>query len=283
MVETVDMIDNWPQVDGRWNKPTQDLYGMMHSLAITVSQLRNDLNNMRIENARLKKELEDFKFDNGRVNNNPDGAWGAIPEAVRTDKSISKKSELRLIAKLHNDMNERNKIDKNLIVSGLIEKNDQASDSHSIDELVEALAIDKNRIKRKFRLRKKGSEPQPDRPSLVLIEFDNSQTAEMAITNAKKLADLEKFKKVYVRRDKTAVEREAEAMMREECSRKNKALPLTVDGQPNLHYDIDPKSNKQFHWGVRRGRLVKIFQNDPRQVNVDEQTTTMANNEDNSN
>lgn len=257
MAETIDMIDQWPPTDGRWSKTNIDHHNMIRSLAITVRQLRNDLENMKLDNGRLKDEIIQLKRERDeRVK-----TWATVANAAGPENTTNKTSELRLIAKMHDDMKERNRIDRNVIVSGLPEDADASVDSRSIDDLVSTLNIDSSKIKRKIRLRKKGVEPQPNRPSLVLIEFDESKLAENAVSNAKKLAETENFKRVYVRRDRTEVERTADSMAREECLKRNRALPHVVEGLPHLRYGID-KSNNKYYWGVRHGRPVKIKRNE---------------------
>lgn len=145
-METIDMLDQWPPSDGRWTKTSQNHHNIIRNLANTVRQLRNDFDNMKFENNCLKSELEELKKERDRAKNASVGDWATIPDAVLTDKTNTKKTELRLIAKMHEDMKERNKIEKILIVSGLPEDADQAIDVKSVEDLVTTLDIDASRI-----------------------------------------------------------------------------------------------------------------------------------------
>ena len=171
-------------------------------------------------------------------------------------------AQVLILTKLQVELEQRAKIDRNIIISGLAEKMGVeleaavAAESDLVERHVRTLGIEPSKKKKKARLRKKNVAPDPSRPSQLLVEFEDCQTATTVITNCKKLASVTEFKKVYLNKDRTEVERRREACLREERNRLDAALLHEENG---LRFGLDESNNKRFYWGIRDSNIVKIF------------------------
>lgn len=151
------------------------------------------------------------------------------------------------------------------MVNGLTEasgENAKDEDEDKTKQLLTELGVEESTVKRKSRLRKTGQEVDNSKPSHLLIEFYERETAEKAISNAKKLVKTKEFNKVYVNRDKTEAVRVAEANLRKQRNERNKQLPFVMDDGRGLRYGVDDKTNKKFYWGIRNGELARVLIND---------------------
>lgn len=106
-------------------------------------------------------------------------------------------TDVVLLAKVHSELREKSRIERNIVISGLpestgkdedeIEKNETAV----VEQLLEDLKISKEKVKRRARLRKRGAAVEASsKPSLLLIEFVDSCSQTTALTNA---PDLKKY------------------------------------------------------------------------------------------
>lgn len=183
--------------------------------------------------------------------------------------SIAKKNteaEIVLLGKVHAEFEQRNKLDSNIVICGLAEQRDDGAedgmkDDGLVTKLLRTLGVDSKKMKRKARLRKKGAIADPKRPSQLLIEFVDSESATAAISNAKKLANTPEFKNVYVRKDMTETERRFEAGLRTERNKRNAALPHESNG---LKYGLDESTQRRYYWCIRNMKLVKMEHRDDR-------------------
>lgn len=170
-----------------------------------------------------------------------------------------------MLAVVKTELRKEDRLLHNVIVSGLAEPEGEyakAEEDSKVQNLLKELEIEATTVKRKKRLRKPGRNPDPLKPSLLLIEFNEQATVEKAVANAKKLAKTDEFRRVYVNRDRTEADRIAEANLRKERNEKNKSLPYVLDESSGLRHDLDEKTNKKYYWGIRGGELAKVFINE---------------------
>ena len=162
---------------------------------------------------------------------------------------------------VNDEIEQRARIEKNVIVSGLKEmcgvdeESARATDAQLVEKLVGVLGIDPKTVSRRARLRKRGVMPDPARPSQLLIEFVDSKSAAAAIVNSKKLASVPDFKRVYINKDLTEAARRRLAWLRADCKTRNQALPREENG---LRYDVDDE-NRRWFWGIRDMDVKKIY------------------------
>lgn len=173
----------------------------------------------------------------------------------------STENELVLMTKMHSEIKKKENATRNLIVVGLPEvvtsNEEGVVEESNVDQLLRVLDINSTQVKRKFRLRKRGSTPNPNQPCPLLFELDNTQLVDKAITNSKKLRSINEFKKVYVNRDLTESERKFEAELRKRRNDENKKLPH-VD-EHGRRYGINETTNQRYFWRVdRQGRLAQV-------------------------
>lgn len=167
--------------------------------------------------------------------------------------------EAVMLTRVQKEQREREKIENNIIVSGLNEGDDVNAEQSTVEELLTALGVDKEKVARRTRLKKRsggGEGSSAARPSLLLVEFKDSATRSTAIKNARRLKDSERFKRVYVNIDKTAAQRAVDAKLRQERNKRNMELPNVNEG--SYRYGINPTTNKKFYWAVRDQKLVQI-------------------------
>ncbi len=108
-------------------------------------------------------------------------------------------------------------------------------------------------VKRKYLTKPRDQTKTP----LLIVELKDEPTQQKALRSAKKLKDVEPFKKTYVNRDLTPFEHATEMKLREERNKLNDALEHseTVGGRPVKYGSV---AGKQFYWGIRWGYLYKI-------------------------
>lgn len=140
---------------------------------------------------------------------------------------------------------------------GADEAANEQNENCVIEKLLTALGVDKSKVVRRKRLRRKIQVEQEKNqsPPPILIEFTDRETQAAALKNARELKSNTEYSKVYVNRDKTEAERKEEARLRRERNERNTALPHT-DG--DMRYGVDDNTQKRFYWAVRGGRLVRL-------------------------
>ena len=160
-------------------------------------------------------------------------------------------SDAILLAKVSRENNERERIENNVVVAGLVETSSN-NDESIIEELAEALDIDKSSIKFHKRLKKRGANTTNNtNPPLLLIQFNDKNTQRAALSKSKDLRQVEKFSKVFINQDRTESQRKLDKQLRDERKKRNAELPETLsDGRTyRLH------EGKKYYWGIRNDQL----------------------------
>lgn len=260
---------DWPGVgSGHHSELSKKHYEWIRHITIALSEmkLKSDAQEIKITqlDAIIKQQKTQIEF----LTNNPPENANPIFSFSDLVKENNKKTEadVVLLAKVHSELKEKSRIERNIVISGLQEStgnNDEEKETNEanlIDELLSELKVDKSKVKRKARLRKKDVAQNAEKPSLLLIEFVDSNSQTTALSNSTLLKNKAKFNRVYVNCDKTMAEREAEAKLRHKRNELNEKLP---NGGENgvLRYGTRD-NNKRYYWGIRDGRLVQL---EPRQ------------------
>ncbi|CAF1072430.1 unnamed protein product [Brachionus calyciflorus] len=116
-------------------------------------------------------------------------------------------AEIFILSKVHAELKEKSKIENNIIVSGFEEPSDAEGsldqEEEIVDDLLVSLKVEKNKVKRFTRLRRKGGKNDQNKPDLLLNEFTDNKTQVKALNSASNLRECSKYNKVYINPDKT--------------------------------------------------------------------------------
>jgi len=181
------------------------------------------------------------------------------------DKKQNKTSEnqLVMVAKISNELNQKKKIENNIIISGIVESTDtdknekQMQDKAKIIELLQTVDenLNEQNVKRLIRLpRRNKQNTQTQSPELLLVEIDTVENKNLIIQNAKKLKSSDNFHNIYINSDKTEQERIVESKLRAERNERNSKLENEIpDSDGRLRYAL--YKEKKYFWGIRSGEL----------------------------
>ncbi|RNA14564.1 RNA-directed DNA polymerase from mobile element jockey [Brachionus plicatilis] len=264
MLDPIPLLESWPGLGpGNHSKSAEKHNYMIWSLATTVKELIKRIDDQDRVIQEQKQLIETLTSNQTKQNEISAFSYSNLVA------SFGKKSEtdLVLLAKVHSELKEKSRIERNIIISGLDEcvgssdAEKELNEKAIVDEVLVELKISNDKVKRRTRLRKRGVENNdPSKPSLLLVEFTDSISKTMALANSPQLKRNTKFKNIYVNSDKTMAERAAEAQLRQKRNEMNRDLPFT---EGILRYGVNEKNNKRFYWGIRDGRLVQL---EPREI-----------------
>ena len=151
-------------------------------------QLESSLNNLDKSPANLRDQINEILFEKENTN------VGVLSYAnIAVKNTISE----AVVAKVSVQLDQRAKIERNVVVIGLLESENVNDERAQVVNLLRVLQIDASKVERKVRFLKKGDKPDPNkRPTQLLIEFKDAQTASLAVANGKQLARSKEFEKV---------------------------------------------------------------------------------------
>lgn len=273
----IDLVTKWPSLGSGKHSPwTRTFHEWFRAISIELAVLRSSketaqrkLKTLEKENKekddqiwKLRKrvdELEKQPTFKPTQSNATTFLWTDMVAGNKKNDAVS-----AMLAVVKTELKKEDRLLNNIVVSGLAETTDEnakSEEDQKVQKLLNLLEIDASSVKRRTRLRKPGQNPNPLKPSLLLIEFKEQTTAEKAVANARRLVKSEEFKRVYVNRDKTEADRVAEANLRKERNERNKSLPHVMDESRGLRYGIDEKK-KKFYWAIRNGELARVIINE---------------------
>lgn len=244
-----------------------DLSSCCESQAVALEELKRSNADKSNEIVALTRRVEGLEAELKAVKEREQApSTSVVGSGTLSYASITSKNtdaEVLILSKVQAEINQRSRIEKNVVVSGLNELCDvddecaRAEDGKLVEKLLKTLDIDSSKVKRRARLRKKDARPDPSKPAQLLIEFVDVQSASLAVANAKKLAKSSEFAKVYINKDRTEDERRVEASLRAERKKRNDELPHDRNG---LRFGRE--NDRCYYWGIRNLKLVKVFRND---------------------
>jgi hypothetical protein len=172
-------------------------------------------------------------------------------------------SQLVMTSKISNELNQKKKIENNIIISGIAESDQNNKDEklkHDQAQVIELLQImDQNlnetNVKRLTRLpRRNKQNNQNQSPELLLVEIDTVENKSLIMQKAKKLEESGNYENVYINNDKTEQERIVESKLRAERNERNSKLAHEIpDTDGRLRYNL--YKQKKYFWGIRSGEL----------------------------
>ena len=160
-------------------------------------------------------------------------------------KAIEKQSEIQKVVDNHQNFLEKTdsfRRECNVVIYGLTEST-EATDDVQVNELLLAMECPNTALEKCVRLGKPpepttnqppDEAPRPPRPRPLLVVCKARQDTKNILTKTKKLAAIEKFKKVFVKKDQTPYERKEwtrlrEVLKREKGRPENAGMNVKID------------------------------------------------------
>ena len=142
-----------------------------------------------------------------------------------------------------------------MIISGINKVGTNAdeinvNDLEMVDEVLQKLKVSRDNVTKQSRL-----ETGNSNSNLIVVEFKETQYLNRALMHSSSLKEQDKFKQVYINRDKTRDERKYERLLRQERNKRNS--DLTVKDEQGRPYGLH--NDKKFYWGIRYDELNRIY------------------------
>jgi hypothetical protein len=243
--------ENWPNLgQGNHSEATKKLHEwcgkistLMQSLVERVTQLEDNQKSNSNEIRTLKGDIEAAKIAKP---SNISNEWVQI--VTKGSKNAKKPPEQLIVANAAiNELNEREKRKKNVIIYGVPESTQQvltekrAEDEQKISDILKF--IEKSDVKPVYTRRLKSKDSS--KPGPILVEFADASLRNPVLLAAKKLRTSEDHKLVYISPDLTEAERQLDYKLRQERNKLNASL--TADSP--------------FRYGIRGNQLQRFKRN----------------------
>lgn len=243
--------ENWPSLgQGNHSEVTKKLHewcGKISQLVLSLSERVKQLENNETRNlndiSNLKNDIETVKTVKP---SNISNEWVQI--VTKGSKNAKKPPEQLIVANAAiNELNEREKRKKNVIIYGVPESTKEvltekrAEDELKVSEIFSF--IEKSDVKPVYsrRLRSKDS----SKPGPILVELTDVSVRNPVLLAAKKLRGSEDHKLVYISPDLTEAERQLDYKLRQERNKLNASL--TADSP--------------FRYGIRGNQIQRFKKN----------------------
>lgn len=172
-------------------------------LYYTVKQLREEIKSLRGTIDEQSKMIESLteKINNQGADEPNKKSFAQLFEVKST------KVEAAFMSRIRKDLQEEGRIESNIIISGLKTSSQdigdmETNDKNAVDDLLHHLEIERDNVVRQVRIKTTN-----DQTNLILVEFKNTETRNKALRSATlRLGKSDKYKGVYVNKDKTRLE-----------------------------------------------------------------------------
>jgi len=266
------LLPNWQVPPGNTSQTTIKHHECLKDIIEVLVFLKNegarkDETIKMLENRCTALEAQVQQLAN-KTQTGPSGGF-SYSEAVMGKKHVVNESEVVLLATVAREAKQRESIERNIIISGLPEsaEADETKRNHDerkvVEELLAVLKVEKEKIKRVKRIRNNGNVERTAnaalaKPNIVLVELDSSATQSIAISNTRKLRNDDRFKHVFVNKDRTHSERVFEKKLREKRNALNNELEHTeeVHGRQRK---FGTENGRRYFWDIRNGAVVRVF------------------------
>ena len=175
-------------------------------------------------------------------------ATGLYSMAVKKGPTIS---EAILINKASQEIDNRAKLEKNIVLFGM-DVDNLVDDklNGAVDSVLSELDVNMDMVKdMKKHLSKDG------KSGVVVVSFKDLIYRNKALRNAKNLKDKAEFSRIFVNRDRSLNERMAEKAVRVERNKKNEELP-NIDNVGRKYGELN---GRPFFYGIRNGEIRRIY------------------------
>lgn len=187
---------------------------LIQGLEERVKTLENEKQNLNLElNNKVKSAAEEAI----KALPKPTTMADIVKLGVGADKSDF---EIALVQAHNNELREKKKKERNILIFGLVPKDNVDQDKQCAHDLTKAIGIDDKSIINCIRLKTKST----DKPPPMLVELESSLIKETALTNARKLRDRDEYKDVFIGPDLTLAERTARKRLSDKCKELNGEL-----------------------------------------------------------
>ncbi len=198
------------------------------------------------------KELETKLASTEARLQDPSRGTGALWSNVVNGKKPSEQTQV-LIASVNKKINEKARIENNVIISG-VGVGSEGEDTEKVDKVLKALNLDRSshvKSQRRIKSSNKGNENPPGRAlDMIVVEFKNEEAKIKALREAKKLRGTE-LSNVYINPDKTPSERALERQLRLERNKRKDAFTNVKEGEGRHRYGVQPvghpKAGQKFY------------------------------------
>ncbi|RNA19072.1 neurogenic locus notch -like protein [Brachionus plicatilis] len=255
------------------------LSAKFNTLETRICLLETENRNQSIQIATLQKENDSLKHTTANNTNesstvmNPNQTFASMLQG-NNQKS---ESEMVMLTKVSQEFKRREKIENNIIISGLPEHesdNQDEKNRHDVTEvgkILEALGVDKTKCKRVARIRVRAQTTNTNndsvnatRPAMMLVELKDNESKRLIITQSRVLARDNNYKNVYINQDRTITERIFDKQLREDKKDRNSKLEhVETVNNITLRYKKDAQGKRWF-WGIRNDELVWVLHQDDR-------------------
>lgn len=248
---------NWPSCPHQAADITKTHNSWLRQLCSKLKELEEKVNLLEKENVNLKNELNK-KTNESNVN-------GISFSAMLEKKGPKNDAELMIMSKTANELNERKKIEKNIVICGCDETIDDdlekriEADKLKVEGILEAIGVDKRKCKKITRIatRRINTNEQIGKSNKIIVEMVDVESKKFVLKNAKSLSCSNEYKSVYINSDKTRAERELNKRLRIERNERNKHLPIEIiENGKTMKYKLI--NDKKFYWGIRNDELCLV-------------------------
>ncbi|RMZ97673.1 hypothetical protein BpHYR1_002801 [Brachionus plicatilis] len=275
-----DLIQHWPTCPPAATLMAKTQHTWLQQLSSAMTTMQTRIRILEDENKSQAIELVSLRTEVNELNKK-------TTETVTTTANVTfasmiqnngKKSEADMVSftKMAQEFKERERIENNVIISGLEEStNDNEEekseeDQRKVEAILETLGVNKTKCKRIARMKARRrvetvSEEQATatRPALIIVELKDKESKQVVLTKSRDLGRTTQFKHIYINQDRTLSERALERHLRETKKQRNSQLPeeITENGV-TLRYKIE--NGKRWFWGIRNGNVVWVLHKDDR-------------------
>ena len=150
----------------------------LYTLHTEIVQLKTRVSSLEEENRKLKEQ-----------GYNPVDTTMKLSEFFKNNKTADD-LHIAIVKKVETTLQNNSKIENNILITGIAEENPN-NDEEKVDKLLNVLDIDKTLMARKNRIRrKKTANNNNERPfEMIIVEFKDHATQQLALSNAHKLKD----------------------------------------------------------------------------------------------
>lgn len=255
-------VENWPTPHPKATDLCKSQNEWLKQLTQEMLKISKKLELVESENAKLKKELATLKKEK-------------FPDQTQIERisfsDILKKnhkqseSEIVILSKTANEINERKRIEKNIVISGA-DENKEADETAKneldfkiVSNILSKLGVGEEKIKKVTRLNsvRKNDNQNNKNSSRIVVEISDTESKNIILKKAKILSGKDDTKNIFINSDKTRTEREVEKRLRAERNERNSKLTTEVEiAGVKRKYKFE--NNKYFYWGIRNEKLVLV-------------------------
>lgn len=244
--------ENWPVLgQGNHSAASQKLYDWCGKISRYISALTDRVKQLEGNQTENLNEIKNLKNDLREANDsvktsNISSNWVQV---LKTGgKNVKKPDEQLVVANATiNELNEREKRKKNIIIYGVPESGKEVmverrkEDEKKIAEIM--CKIGQDDVKPVFSRRLKSKDAQ--KPGPLLVELSDKSLRNPILLAAKKLKNYNEHERVYISPDLTEAERQLDFQLRQERNKLNAALG----------------SESPFRYGIRGNQLQRFKKN----------------------